>query len=342
MSRKKTQARRIPPATAPRSRNRKTLAFDGIIFDIDNVLINTHRSYHDAIRWTVEIYLTGGSVPFFQPGRKSREPEILTPQDVEQFKLLGGFNDDWDCCYGLLVYLLNLPTSAKTVEALKQAIDLKDFARKVTKRPLRVHGIVARLGRSGQVMIEKISRIFQEVYLGAELYESLTRKEPLYWNKRGLIAKEKLIFRKSTLKKLVSLGLRLGIATGRPRYEAFYGLKRFGILEYFEAITTMDEVKKAEREQRQSLRKPHPYSILETAKKLGAGKRFLYVGDLPDDILAAREAKSTLNIRSAGLPGVGRMTSEEARAEMIKAKPDFILKKPSDLGTILFQKSLPI
>ena len=38
---------------------------DAIIFDIDNVLVDTRQSYLEAIRNTVELYLTHGPVPFF-------------------------------------------------------------------------------------------------------------------------------------------------------------------------------------------------------------------------------------------------------------------------------------
>lgn len=95
-------------------------------------------------------------------------------------------------------------------------------------------------------------------------------------------------------------------------------------------MTTIDEVKKAEREQKQSLRKPHPFSLIETAKKLGPAKRFLYIGDLPDDILAAHQAKKDLNIKAVAFP---TFTSdpESTAAELKKAKPDFTLEKPADL-----------
>ncbi len=36
--------------------------------------------------------------------------------------------------------------------------------------------------------------------------------------------------------------LRLGIASGRPRFEAELALKRFHLLPYFESIVTLDEM----------------------------------------------------------------------------------------------------
>jgi phosphoglycolate phosphatase-like HAD superfamily hydrolase len=92
----------------------------------------------------------------------------------------------------------------------------------------------------------------------------------------------------------------------------------------------MDEVKKAEKEQRQSLRKPHPFSLLETAKKMNPTKKYLYVGDLPDDILAANQAKASIQIKSVAYPGHAS-DSEKSLQEIRKAHPDFILTRPSDL-----------
>lgn len=303
---------------------------DAVIFDIDNVLIDTRKSYLDAIRWTVEIYLTHGKIPLFHKDPSDKTSLLLSSQDIDRFKLLGGFNDDWDCCYGLLIYLLNLPVARKSLAELRKHLNIKELSSKLTERPAGVNGLVKLFGRSPHVTIEQISRIFQEIYLGPDLFQDTENKRPLYWKKRGLIYKEKLIFKKSFLEKLRHRGVKLGIATGRPQFEAVFSLKHFGILDYFDAITTMDEVKKAEREQKKSLRKPHPFSLIETALKLGQGKRFCYVGDLPDDVLAALRAKEVIDILALAFPKFASDPKLTAK-EIEKARPDAILEKASDL-----------
>ena len=308
--------------------------FDAVIFDIDNVLIDTRHSYLDAIRNTVELYLTHGPVPFFSRSVTAKFPGLLTPEDVDHFKLLGGFNDDWDCCYGLLVYLLSLPANKRTIETLKKTVNIEKFAKTIKERPLRVSGITALFGRPTTVTIEKVARIFQEIYLGKELFPRLTQNRMRYWKKRGLIHREKLVFKKVVLEKMKSHGLKLGIATGRSLYEAMHALKAFGIAELFDAMTTMDDVKKEEREKKESLRKPHPFSLLKTAHAMGAKKRFLYVGDLPDDVLSANRAKATINIRSAAFP---MLASDpfQAMKEIELTRPDFLVKTPSELCRLL-------
>lgn len=310
-----------------------------VLFDIDNVLIDTRLSYLTAIRWAVGIYLTDSKVPFFLPSKKRRAVDIISAEDVGRFKLLGGFNDDWDCCYGILVYLLSLPVKKKTVDELRRVIDFKGFTAKVKTRPLRASGIVKMLGRNPGVMIEKISRIFQEVYLGKDLFEMQERKNALYWKRSGLIHKEKLIFRKSTLEKIKARGIKIGIATGRSRFEANYALRHFGILDLIDAMTTIDDVRKAEREAKCSLRKPHPYSILETAAKLGSQNKFLYIGDLPDDILAANQAKESLDIRSVGFPTYAS-DPETAAKDLITSRSAYLIQKPSDLLVLLNRSEL--
>ena len=147
---------------------------DAIIFDVDNVLVDTRQSYLEAIRNTVELYLTHGPIPFFSRSAGGKFPSLLTPEDVDQFKLLGGLNDDWDCCYGLLVYLLSLPVKNRTLEALKKSVAIEKFAKSVKQRPLRVSGITALFGRPTTVTIEKVARIFQEIYLGKDIFPRVT------------------------------------------------------------------------------------------------------------------------------------------------------------------------
>ena len=319
---------------------KKDLAFNAVMFDMDNVLVDTRKSYLEAIRWTVEIYLTEGNVPLFSPNLPS-EPGLLTAQDVENFKLLGGFNDDWDCCYGLLTYLLSLPVKKRTMKDLLKAKNIPKFSKTVEKYPLRVSGIVSMLGRNSAVKIEKIRRIFQEIYLGKELFKVSEGKIANYWNKRGLIHSERLIFKRSVLERIKAEGVSLGIATGRSRLEAIYAIKHFGILDLFDALTPMNEVKKEEEKQKKSLRKPHPFSLLKTAEKIGGDDgRFLYVGDLPDDVLATNSAKKNITIESVGFLAMAKKSKPTLKA-MQAAEPDHIIYRASDLIHIVKRGKAP-
>ena len=205
----KTQLTCEDEASKPRKRAEGVgpSACNAIIFDIDNVLIDTRASYLDTIRWTVELFLTEGRVPIVPKPAKIRTPYFLHASDVEAFKLLGGFNDDWDCCYGILTYLISIKQGVRSAEELRKKMDLKALAQAVKERPLGVSGIVKHLGRSTLVTTERIRRIFQEVYLGAPLLMACERRKPQSWKKRGLIFREKFIFLKTFLAQLKHIWL---------------------------------------------------------------------------------------------------------------------------------------
>ncbi|MBW2975578.1 HAD family hydrolase [Candidatus Woesearchaeota archaeon] len=111
-----------------------------------------------------------------------------------------------------------------------------------------------------------IVKKFQEYYLGR--------------NMEGFVRNEKCLIKEDTLKKLK--GYKLGIFTGRPKEEAFYGLKRFKIDKYFDAVAVMEDVKEG---------KPSPEGILKLAKEFKAGnKEIIYVGDNLSDLRCAKNA----------------------------------------------------
>ncbi|OGW86385.1 MAG: hypothetical protein A3C35_07915 [Omnitrophica bacterium RIFCSPHIGHO2_02_FULL_46_11] len=311
------------------------MKFDAVIFDIDNVLIDTRASYTDCIRKTVETYLI--SHLKFQ---SSRNP-LLSRQDVETFKRAGGFNDDWDTCYGLLLYLLSLKIKKCTLLELARVKNIPKFVLQIKQRPLGIKGIERLLrphlerclamtslrasclpaGRKRSnlkikemVSLKRIAEIFQRFYLS-----------DFVWNEKPLIPK-------SFLKDLKRRGFRLGIVTGRNREEAEFALRRFKMDFFIDAMMTTDETPK-------DLKKPHPYGLLKIAAKLGRNLRYLYVGDLPDDILAAKKAGKEIKIASCGYLGASTLQREMKR-EFKKEKADYICKEPKQLLKIIVQRTV--
>lgn len=327
--------------------------FDVVLFDIDNVLVDTRESYLAAIQKTVEIYLN--------------HPGIISLKEVDQFKLLGGFNDDWDCCYGIIAFL-ETSIQGKPVrfgDHRRHRLSIAELGELFHERPLGVEGLMKHLRslyeRVEMPSFKKIARIFQEVYLGRKLFLGVGARSPRpirkgggtpplqYWNRPGLIEKEKLIFPKFLLRKIHKKGIRFGIVTGRNRFEAQYALKRFGILKLFDCLITIDEVRLAEKRTGKILRKPNPWPLLEAARRIqcrgavaapkskGRGNpapTFLYVGDLPDDVLAAKRARKSMRISAVAFPSFAR-DPEGTMQELRKAKPDYLIKKPNELLKIL-------
>ena len=105
------------------------------------------------------------------------------------------------------------------------------------------------------------------------------------WN--GLITRETPLVRTETLLALKA-GRIFGIVTGRPEAEARYALKANGWASLFPLLIPM------EKQERRG--KPDPYALQQAVAMLAAcGVRVptheaAYVGDMGDDMLAARRA----------------------------------------------------
>ncbi len=305
---------------------------EAILFDIDGVLVDVRRSYIDSIRKSVQLYLE--MILLVRASSK----DLLTREDVNRFKLLGGFNNDWDAVYGLLIYFQSLIerrggfetrpyTRQTTIEDLRRLKNIQKLAKKLPI-PCGIKNIRT-LVKESQISYELAKDMFQETYLGEKLFKQLYGRKPLFNRSRGLILLEKLFISKKTLSAIKKAGLKLGIVTGRIRFEASYVLKRFAIERLFKAVVTHDDVAREEKRTGKFLRKPHPFSVLLAAKKMRA-KSFLYVGDLPDDVRAANQAKKKIKIASAAFLH-GASDQKKMLLEIKKAKPDFILNHPEDL-----------
>ncbi len=184
--------------------------------------------------------------------------------------------------------------------------------------------------------------LFQRWYLGQELYEKIYDQPLLYGPKPGLVHNEEPLFgREKThrcLTKLKDAGLKLGIATGRPRMEIMTPLKEWGMTHYFEEerIVTHDEVEQAEQELKQrniekNIGKPHPYAFLqsiypeksaveliEVESSLPDAHKILVVGDAQADIWAAQKIGChCAAVLSGAIGNQGKRYLEEAKPDVI-------------------------
>jgi HAD superfamily phosphatase len=281
------------------------LSFQAVIFDIDNVLIDTRASYTDCIRKTVEVYLE--TIFRFKPSRTS----LLSRQDVERFKSLGGFNDDWDTCYGLLLYLLSLKPARRTLNELAKKKNIVRFANTVKSLPLGVKGVEKLLGCQPAVLMKTVEEIFQRLYLSEYM-----------WN-------EKLLLPKPILGRVKRSGLAIGILTGRTGEEAKFALRRFQLDRLIDCVVTQDETPR-------KLRKPNPHGLFKIASKLGRKLQYLYVGDLPDDVLAVKRARKKMKIASCGYLAAAS-SRREMKRQLKKAGAHFTCERPRELADIILK-----
>jgi len=180
-----------------------------------------------------------------------------------------------------------------------------------------------------------VKRIFQEIYLGKK-FTSRYHLSPLFYVGKGLYLQEKTLIPKKILAFLREK-IRMGIASGRPRFEAELALKRFRLHPYFNSVVTLDECEEEEncifRSTGKKIKcsKPHPYSILRAVQEIGIPHpRCGYVGDVVDDMLAAQKAKKDLNLLAIGFLS-GQSNRKTAREGLIKAGADLVITDPKEL-----------
>ena len=129
----------------------------------------------------------------------------------------------------------------------------------------------------------------------------------------------------------------MGIASGRLRFEAELGLKRFRLYPYFKSVVTLDECELEEKRISRSTgkqiqcSKPHPYSILRVVREIDIPNPCCgYVGDVVDDMVAARAAGRNLSMLAIGFVG-GHPDRKAAKESLLRAGADLVIQNPEEL-----------
>jgi len=317
---------------------------DAVVFDCDGVLIDIRESCNKAIPSTVAYVIketTGLQLP---ENTVSREAVYL-------FKSTGGFNNDWDLAYAVLMFIFSrLPEEFPEVfeghagkhqgdpscflHSIKDGVergrclhDLESLAIKLRKELKRfakaqdacgIASVEERLSNTlaatrfsgyysavksllsypGGVGESFLTTVFEEIFWGSDLFRDTYEREPRFFRGQGLIENEKVIALPETLESLRSIlgGANLGISSGRPLKLAKHTLK--GLLNEFNqrALVFLDQVEAKENESLRfkgssvNLKKPNPFSLLESSGALEPFKFALYVGDSTEDVIMVREA----------------------------------------------------
>jgi phosphoglycolate phosphatase-like HAD superfamily hydrolase len=305
-------------------------------------------------------------------------------------------NSNWDTCYaGFCLYLIELlslvpepaslfplqPEDERWIAAFRQQLARVDPAsvsaaslQSLDAPTLRGYRGIELLHRLNALASEVLGRpvddvfaryspswkfcqrLFQEWYLGEQLYTQEYGHPPAQPGKPGCILFEQPLLSlekiRTSLEALQAQGYTLGVATGRPGQEAILPLKNYGLLHYFaeEHIVTDAEVARAEARMRErgvpmSLVKPHPFPFLAAADptyepdhSLPPRGSFVVVGDTTSDVQGAHAAGALV---VAVLTGA---RTAEARAMLEQSQPDFtvadmtgvpaIMERIDDLATI--------
>jgi len=286
-------------------------AADAVVLDIDGVLVDVADSYRRAIVESVEA-VYGETIP---------------KGDIQQFKDAGGFNNDWELTDAAALYVL----------AGREGydVDVAEFTDAIAERGGGLDAAEATvrdaLDADARALVEqrwdpeRLRDVFQQLYLGSELYRELEAGEPDS-ETRGYIHDEPVLLDDDTRREFVER-YDIGVVTGRPAAEADIALGRAGLDVPEDRRFTMDDWEEG---------KPHPKALTTLAERFDA-RSVVFVGDTLDDVRTAVNAAEVdpdreyrgVGVLTGGLTGeAGRRKYEDAGAsavlESVNALPDWL------------------
>jgi len=324
-----------------------------IVFDMDGVLVDVTNSYRETVRRTARLF-------FERSHGIEALPEPLFPlEDLAEVKRSGGLNNDWDLAFKIISMLftrvagepdlqvpLKQPWDAYAAEASKWNVTpLADFLasgpgafQRLSESNTSKDGSIGRFYRGDVRDGNVIKQIFQEIYLGGALFESTYGLPPRVYDGEGLIYQEAPLVASDVLFRLHSRHM-MAVATGRPRNEAVFALEAHGFDGFFDVMLTLDDCLAEERSResesgsRPCLSKPDPFMLDAAAAGLPSKpENFYYLGDMPDDMIAAR--RSRYPFLPVGVTGRG--PGAAAAGEVLtRAGAEFLIEGVEDLEAIL-------
>lgn len=251
-----------------------------IVFDIDGVLIDTSHSFRAAVSKAVQYYIT-------RILRYKDTGLFILPEEVQLFKIAGGFNDDWVLTQSIILFFVYkaIRSNLKDTNSIRlippSFEDLTKDLSYVGNGLEKVERYI--LNQDNNIFLEVkskldkdlIVRIFQEIYAGSKDMKRLYGTEPILGEEEGLWKKERVILDKNLLIPEICYG----IYTGRTATETELALEILRLNIPPQAIITMDS----------SIVKPDPKG-LKIIRSYYKKESLAFVGDSMDDILAAVNA----------------------------------------------------
>jgi phosphoglycolate phosphatase-like HAD superfamily hydrolase len=323
-----------------------------IAFDMDGVIVDVSSSYRAMIPLITR--------KFFDPSPDAAAlpNPLVSLEDIAWIRNQGGWNNDWD----LSALVISLALSRLQVPIPKSISDPWDLwiqslqSSKLTSlidylhaTPMPMSTLYKQMGPYRHPLVDLldqgdieegnvIRRLFQELYLGADLFYSTYGRKARIHHGPGLIETEQNLIPPSLFERLSEHHI-LAIATGRPFAEAFYTLRLFGIENYFSRILTLDDCDLATdwtlalSHDRPSLEKPDPFMLnaIYAGLEQPVENQF-YIGDMPDDMKAAKRATPSFT-------AIGLLSSdaapEELKRHLLEAGADVLVESVDELERIV-------
>lgn len=295
---------------------------DSIIFDCDGVLIDVSNSYDLAIKKTVDFVI--------KEMAQINNSGLITTEMIEGLKTSGGFNDEIDVAYALILGVVaakkrNTLFSDFILQVIENAdqTGIKSVERYLDVVNADVSDIRQKLAYPGKKFQNPLSSIFDEMFYGSELYEQLYKRKPQFFHGLGLIENDIVLLNKDLIAKLHQrFDKKIAIVTGRGNLSTKHSLK--DLFKEFD----LNNSKFLEDEPRE-MAKPNPQSLISTIQGMNANVS-LYVGDSMEDYIMARKADES------GMPTIfcgvyGTSTDPEAKKSLFENNHADIIVKSIDL-----------
>lgn len=280
---------------------------DSIVFDVDGVLIDVGES--------IQFVHKEAARRIFEAFGWTNCDHLVEPEDVDAFKLAGGFNNDWDVAAAWeMLYLLKSSQQGSTDGAVLCSSDpsLRDFAAECARRGGYLKSAIAALRETSspghwdavQAQYDRaaLERMFQEVYSG-DMCPEVYGFEPQVVTGPGMIHKDRSLLDKNCLP-----ALKLGIATGRTAGETRVAVRLMGWDDVFppESLVTEDD----------GFLKPDPRILDLAVRRIGA-KCAMYIGDTPDDMRTVKRYRDDFGPMLSCMVKTGLAGADGDGADMI-------------------------
>jgi len=285
---------------------------DAVVLDVDGVLVDVADSYRRAIVESVE-YVYG---------------DTIEREDIQAFKDAGGFNNDWELTDAAALYVL--------ARGEELGLSVETFTDRVAATGGGLPGAetvvldILDPAEREQVMSDwdpdRLRDVFQQLYLGPDLYRELEGGDPDIDAAGGYIHDEPVLVERETLDHLRA-NYDVGVLTGRPAAEADIALERVGLDLPAEHRFTMDDW---------AAGKPDPDALVRLAERFDAGA-VAFAGDTLDDVktaVNASEADPDREYRGVGVL-TGGLTGEAGRRKFERAGAVAVVDSVNDLPELL-------
>jgi len=256
--------------TLRKNRDKYTL----VMFDVDGVLIDTSKSFFEAIILAVDRILSGRGIQI-------SDTDLRNP--LARIKTAPGFNNDWDAAEALLVFLAHRELCVLAMDIDGFIASLAGYCEGSVSWERWTHQNAPTASKPLLRLLESspIRETAMEYYAGSEMCADLYGIEPAGIAERGTHLNEAVL---ADTALLDSLACARGIYTGRNRPELDMALEKLLPVSWDTNLLFCDTGSGPESV------KPSPLALLRAAE-YAQSSALIFAGDSPDDYAAAVNAR---------------------------------------------------